>query len=219
MLRAAIRTASMADAATMLGVPASAGELVGRMQRIDEEPAAPAREVYSGVLYDALGPRVEPGADGVQAIITSALFGIVDCHRDLIPAYRLSAKSTVSRLGTVASWWKKHLAPVGQRLVNDHSVVVDARSGAYKAMMPLRGEHVVALAPVVERGGARTVVSHNAKRYRGIVARELLAHGPVGSIDELTAVLESRLEGQLSLELTRAKSGSTLTLVDRPDAA
>ena len=43
------------DALALLGVGASLSADVARNTRLHAEPAAPAHQVYSGVLYDALG--------------------------------------------------------------------------------------------------------------------------------------------------------------------
>ncbi|MCG7426546.1 peroxide stress protein YaaA [Helcobacillus sp. ACRRO] len=207
MMRAAVATAKAADGAGMLGVPASAPELQERMTRIDAEPAGPALEVYSGVLFDALGDA-RPTHEDVQVLIASALFGVVDAAADRIPAYRLSAGSSVKRLGKVGTWWKPKLAPIAKELAGH--LVVDGRSGAYRSMMPVKD--ALDVSPVQERDGKRTVVSHDAKHYRGLVARELMrADSPATSADEVVDQLRSAFGDRLGVEL----DGSKLVIVDR----
>ena len=180
VLRAAGRTAASPEAASRLGVPASSPELVGRMLHLDQEPVAAPLSVYSGVLYDQLAPDATPPADR-RVLVQSALFGLVDAGHDRIPAYRLSASSRLSHLG--AAGWTKQLRPLGEQLLaqeaaGDSPVVIDCRSGAYRSMMRLRSTpevRVLEVSPVQEKGGRRTVVSHDAKRYRGIVTALLLA--------------------------------------------
>ncbi|MGY5764613.1 peroxide stress protein YaaA [Brachybacterium sp. DNPG3] len=182
MLRAAIRTARSAGAAEQLGVPASSPELVGRMAALEEEPAGAALSVYSGVLYDQLDAHRPIPADR-RVLVQSALLGVVDAAVDRIPAYRLSAASRVSRLGAAGSWWGPRLTTHAARLLAEQAdssspVVIDCRSGSYRSMMRLRGNdavRVLEVAPVQEKGGRRTVISHDAKRYRGIVTDLLLA--------------------------------------------
>ncbi len=206
MLRAAMATAAAPDGGAMLGVPKSAPQLQERMRTITSEPCGPALEVYSGVLFDALG-RPPVRAD-IEVLITSALLGVVDAQRDLIPAYRISAGSTVKRLGKAGTWWKKQLAPLGAQLAE--SLVIDGRSGAYRSMMPVPGAFMVS--PVMERDGKRTVVSHDAKRYRGLVAKALLeAEALPASISEVVDVLRAAFTGRLDVEL----DGQSLIIVDR----
>lgn len=206
MLRAAMATAAARDGGALLGVPASTPQLQQRMRTIVSEPCGPALEVYSGVLFDALG--TPPLREDVDVFITSALLGIVDAQRDLIPAYRISAGSTVKRLGKVGTWWKKHLAPIGRDLVDQ--LVIDGRSGAYRTMMPVPGAFMVS--PVMEKDGQRTVVSHDAKHYRGLVAKALLeADAHPTTIDEAADVLRSAFSDRLRVEL----DGQDLVIVDR----
>ncbi|WP_422114584.1 YaaA family protein [Brachybacterium sp. UNK5269] len=221
MLRAAQRTAATADAAAHLKVPASAPELVGRMLHLDQEPAAPALGVYSGVLFDQLDPASSPAPER-RVLVQSALFGLVDAVQDRIPAYRLSAGSTVSRLGRAGSWWAPRLRPLAAALRETEAergspVVIDCRSGSYRSMMAMRSDgavRVLEVSPVQERGGVRTVISHDAKRYRGLVTRALLAAADTpASADEVVDVVRDGLGAGLQIEL----EGDRLVVVDRAD--
>ena len=221
MLRAAQRTAAGADAATRLGVPASAPELVGRMLHLEQEPTAPPLTVYSGVLFDQLGPALSPVADR-EVLIQSALFGLVDAFRDRIPAYRLSSGSSLSRLGKAGSWWGRQLRPLAPELRAAQArtaspLIIDCRSGGYRSMMGLRsgdGVRVLEVAPVQERAGVRKVISHDAKRYRGLVTQVLLEldRAPATAEEAARAVGEG-LGGRLQVEL----DGDRLVIVDRVD--
>lgn len=208
MVRAAQRTALGPDGAAALGVPASGPELVVRMAHLLEEPVAPALEVYTGVLYDALG-GARPHREG-QVLITSALLGLVDAARDRIPAYRLSASSSVSRLGRAGSWWRRRLAPIGQELAARGELVVDCRSGAYRTMMPIPG--AVEVSAVRESAGRRSVISHDAKRYRGLLAGLLLAEGArARTPEDVAALAREGLGDHLEVEV----DGGSLVVVDR----
>ncbi|MDU1122889.1 MAG: peroxide stress protein YaaA, partial [Dermabacter sp.] len=55
MLRAAKLTAESDTAMSALKIPTTQPELRERMAHLESEPVAPPLEVYSGVLYDALG--------------------------------------------------------------------------------------------------------------------------------------------------------------------
>lgn len=221
VLRAALRTAAGTDAAARLGVPASSPELVGRMLHLAEEPTAAALEVYSGVLYDQLDAFVALPADR-RVLVQSALLGLVDAAHDRIPAYRLSASSSLSRLGKAGSWWAPRLRPVAETLrareaEGDSPVVVDCRSGAYRSMMPLRsgdGVRVLEVSPVQEKGGQRTVISHDAKRYRGLVTAVLLAaEATAASAEEVARIVQDGLGADRRVEL----DGDRLVVVDRVD--
>ncbi len=139
-------------------------------------PAAPAAEVYTGVLYQhldlgTLTPRArERAADRV--LIASALWGVVRLE-DRIPAYRLSMGAKLPALrATLAATWK----PVLSAALPDEGLVVDLRSGGYAAAW--RPEHatVVAVRAFSECAGpggkpVRKPISHMAKATRGDVAR------------------------------------------------
>ncbi|WP_157773448.1 YaaA family protein [Brachybacterium vulturis] len=219
VLRAAQRTAVGADGAAKLGVPDSSPELLDRMARIESEPTAEALSVYSGVLYEQLRKDHSPAEDR-RVLVQSALFGLVDAGADRIPAYRLSAGSTLSRLGKAGSWWAPRLKPLVSELhreqaEGDSPLVIDCRSGSYRSMMAMRsgqGVRVLEVSPVQERSGVRKVISHDAKRYRGLVTRALLAaERTPTSADELVDVVRSTFDTHLQVEL----DGDRLVVVDR----
>lgn len=219
VLRAAQRTAIATDGATKLGVPASSPELLDRMAQIDSEPTASALSVYAGVLYDQLREDHSPAEDR-RVLVQSALFGLVDASTDRIPAYRLSAGSTLSRLGKAGSWWAPRLKPLVPELRSEQAasgspLVIDCRSGSYRSMMAMRsgeGVRVLEVSPVQERAGMRKVISHDAKRYRGLVTGALLeAERTPTSADEVVDVIRSAFSTQLQVEL----DGDRLVIVDR----
>lgn len=219
MLRAVQRTAAASDADARLGIPASAPELAERMAQLEQEPVAPALQVYSGVLFDQLAEHTVVPEDR-RVLIQSALLGLVDAGADRIPAYRVSATSQVQRLGKAGTWWRKHLVPVASALhdqlaVSPSPLVIDSRSGAYRSMMPMRSTpqvRVLEVSPVQERDGVRKVVSHDAKRYRGWVTRVLLdAPRPPADAEAAASLLRAGFDGTLGVEL----DGDRLVIVDR----
>ena len=221
VLRAARRTASARDGAAKLGVPASSPELLERMARIESEPTAGALAVYSGVLFDQLRADHSPAVDR-RVLVQSALFGLIDADGDQIPAYRLSAGSILSRLGTAGSWWSPRLKPLAAELRREQAesgspVVIDCRSGSYRSMMAMRsgdGVRVLEVSPVQERAGVRKVISHDAKRYRGLVTLALLeAERTPTSADEVVDVVRTSFGTQLQVEL----EGDRMVVVDRVD--
>ena len=136
-----------------------------------EAPAAPAAEVYSGVLYDRLRLPELPARARRRVLIASALWGVVR-PEDRIPYYRFSAKARLPRIGPVAAWWRQALAAALPDRPGD--LVVDMRSGAYAAAWKPRQATLLAVRAFSESGGKRKPVSHMAKAVRGEVARALL---------------------------------------------
>jgi hypothetical protein len=149
----------------------------GQMEEIEvdaklrQAPAAPAADVYSGVLYERLGlPGLSARARS-RVLIASALWGVVRPD-DRIPYYRLSAKARLDGVGPVAAWWRQALAAALPD--EEGQLVVDMRSGAYAAAWKPKRATLLAVRAFSEQGGRRKPVSHLAKAVRGEVARALL---------------------------------------------
>ena len=100
------------DALALLGVGASLKDDVERNTRLQDEPAAPAHQVYSGVLYDALSYKTLTPAQRRKAVesvlVVSALWGAIG-FGDRVPAYRLSMGTALPDVGRLASFWKPQL--------------------------------------------------------------------------------------------------------------
>ncbi len=167
--------ASTRKALEMLAIsPGQAGEIAVDAA-LRGAPAAPASEVYSGVLYDHLGlPELPPAARrraAAQVLIASALWGFVR-PGDRIPYYRLSAKARLKRIGPLSAFWRKSLS---QALPdNPGDLVIDMRSGAYAAAWKPKQATLLSVRAFTEVEGERKAVSHMAKAVRGEVARALL---------------------------------------------
>lgn len=165
-------------AATTLGLgPTQRGE-VGANARLRKEPCAPAIDVYTGVLYEALDyPTLTAAARrraDEQVAIASALWGLIR-PRDFIPSYRLSAGTTLPALGTLASAWKEPLSAVLEQV---DGLIVDLRSGGYVSLGPVpdsAAERAVTVRVLQERNGKRTVVSHFNKATKGGIIRSLVS--------------------------------------------
>ena len=171
VLEALIATSGRPDARAMLGVPARALEQARANLVLRSAPAGPAAEVYSGVLYEALGLGTLPDDARARAassvLVFSALFGILQPD-DRIPAYRLGAGARLVGVGPVRAWWRAALRGVD---LGD-GLIVDARSGEYAGFARARG--ALGVRVFSERDGRRSPVSHWAKQARGHVARALL---------------------------------------------
>jgi cytoplasmic iron level regulating protein YaaA (DUF328/UPF0246 family) len=153
-----------------------------------DAPAAPAHEVYTGVLYEHLGLGSLPGD---RVLIASALWGFVR-PSDRIPAYRLSIGSTLPRIPSLPALWRDPL----RKAVPDEGLIVDMRSGAYAAAFKPRAATVVGVRAFVDG----TVVSHMVKATRGDVARILLSAASVPETPDDVASLVR--EAGLSVELS-----------------
>lgn len=215
VLDALAEVSAGADAFAALEVgPALAAE-VERNTRWRSEPAVPVSELYSGVLYDALDyAALPPGAKrraGTRLVVISAAWGALR-PGDRVPAYRLSMNASLPGLGPLAARWRQPLADaLGPR--SEHDVIVDCRSATYAAAWRPSGPQArrwVSVAVVRERAGQRTVVSHNAKHTRGLVARHLLESGrDPRSPEGLRKLVAERWHA----ELDRAATGWILTVV------
>jgi uncharacterized protein len=145
---------------------------IARNAALWTSPTLPALARYTGVLYDALDARSFTRAQRARAegrlAVGSALFGLLRAG-DPVPAYRLSAGSTLPGLPTLRSLWRPTLAPV---LAELDDLVVDLRSGSYAALAPVDG--AVTVQVLSERpDGTRAVVSHFNKAHKGRLARLL----------------------------------------------
>lgn len=212
VLAALAEVSARADAMEVLGVGASLAAEVARNIALHREPAAPAHQIYSGVLFEALGYQSLDAASQERAdraiMVISALWGAVG-FADRIPPYRLSMNAKLDDLGRLSGWWKKRLTPVLDQLLGDR-LVVDARSSTYAAAYRPRTHNTVAVNVFQLRNGTPKVVSHFAKHTRGEVARFLVQQPqPPTTVGELAELAGSRWDVKLSED----KKGMALNIV------
>jgi cytoplasmic iron level regulating protein YaaA (DUF328/UPF0246 family) len=165
------------------------GELT-RNRLVAGAAAAPAADVYRGVLYEALdlpGLRAhEPAAyrrAQESVLVFSGLWGALR-PEDRIPYYRCSAGVRLPGVGSVTAVWKQALRGPLSELVGER-LVVDLRSTAYAGMWrpgsAAAAGRTVAVRVVHERmvGGVlkRSVVSHFNKATKGRLVRAVLLAG------------------------------------------
>jgi cytoplasmic iron level regulating protein YaaA (DUF328/UPF0246 family) len=168
---AALAEVPLERAVSMLAVSKGQAGEVAVDAELRSAPAAPAAEVYTGVLYDRLRlPELPKRAQG-RVLIASALWGVLR-PTDRIPYYRLSAKAKLDGIGGLAAFWRPALAEALPD--NEGTLVVDMRSGAYAAAWKPKRATLVAVRAFTEVKGKRKPVSHMAKAVRGEVARALL---------------------------------------------
>jgi uncharacterized protein len=136
-----------------------------------EASAAPAAEVYTGVLFKRLELPKLPAKARRRVLIASALWGVVRPD-DRIPYYKLPPKEKLEGIGPLAKFWRPALAealPDGEG-----DLIVDMRSGAYSTMWKPKRATLLAVRAFSEENGERKAISHMAKAVRGDVARALL---------------------------------------------
>lgn len=177
-------------------------------------PTAPALSRYTGVLYDALDASSLTKARRERAdrtiLVGSALFGLVGAA-DPIPHYRLSATSSLPGSGTLRSRWTGPLREAVGDL--DGELVVDLRSGGYRALGPVPGAVTIEVVSVAE-DGSRSVITHFNKHHKGVLTRVLVSSR--ATIDDVRALrrvargagLELVAEGEDPRALTLLLTGA-----------
>lgn len=206
---ALVAASGRADALAVLGAPKGAADRVAANVELWSAPTLRTADLYSGVLYDALGlDSLDASAKRRAArrlVVVSALFGALR-PGDRVPSYRLSMDVDLPGVGPLARAWREELDRV-LPAVAGRGVVVDLRSSTYVAAWRPSGEvaeRTVAVHVVRDGPGGRTAVSHMAKHTRGLVARELLVSGAdPRSPEELAEALGTRFV----VELDAARPG------------
>jgi uncharacterized protein len=148
------------------------GQLLAALDpQLREAPAAPAAEVYTGVLFQRLELPKLPAKARRRVLIASALWGVVRPD-DRIPYYKLPPKERLKGIGPLAKFWRPALA---EALPDEEGeLILDMRSAAYSTMWKPKRATLLPVRAFTENDGERTAVSHMAKVVRGDVARTLL---------------------------------------------
>lgn len=183
-----------AGAPVDLGSLAFAEELTGRREelldafdpQLREAPAAPAAEVYAGVLFKRLQLPELPAAARQRVLIAGALWGFVRPD-DRIPHYKFPPKTRLEGIGAPAAYWRPALA---EALPDEEgALIIDMRSAAYASFWKPQRATLLAVRAFTEQDGERKAVSHMAKAVRGDVARALLSAKKPPSDPEAAAAL------------------------------
>ncbi|GAA2235886.1 peroxide stress protein YaaA [Streptomyces nogalater] len=182
--------------------------------------ARPAGEIYTGVLYDALGLATLDTAAGRRAadslLVFSGLWGAVRVT-DRIPSYRCSMGVKLPGLGALAGHWRAPMAEVLPEVAG-RGLVLDLRSSAYATAWKPKGEVAGRTATVrVLHAPTRKVVSHFNKATKGRIVRALLTSGAapenpaelVEALRELGYTVEAETPGKAG------KAWALDVLVDR----
>jgi len=134
-------------------------------KEVDQKAIAPAHQVYSGVLYQALDYSTLSAASKKIAhrntIIISAAFGLLRL-KDEIPYYKFKIENAL---------WKGDIA----RALNgfDDELIVDARSSTYASVWTPNPLNTVGIRVFNKVNGDLKVITHMSKKTRGEVARYL----------------------------------------------
>ncbi|MDA3022683.1 MAG: peroxide stress protein YaaA [Actinomycetota bacterium] len=206
-------------AAKVLGLGPTQHDEVRLNSLLAKAPAAPAVEVYTGVLYDALDAPTMTSAQrrrlDQRVVIASALFGFLRPN-DLIPAYRLSGDVALPKIGALAMYWRELLSAA---LDTEPGVILDLRSGTYVALGPIppaAAQRAVVGRVLLERGGKRSVVSHHNKATKGRLVRALMQSGsaPKNINALIAAITEVGFHCEL-IEPVKVERAATLDIIVR----
>ncbi|WP_449277606.1 YaaA family protein [Leucobacter sp. GX24907] len=169
----------------------------------------PAAERYTGVLYDAIGVESlaseERGWLDEHVSVQSALFGLISAG-DLIPAYRLSAGTSLPALGTsLKRFWRDAHAGL---CPEEHTFVLDLRSQGYAELAPMPGAVQLQVA-TLESDGSTRALNHFNKAAKGDLVRRLaVSEADIESAGEFLAWGEEH-----GLALRDATEGARMTLL------
>ena len=176
----------------ILGLSAGQAAEVARNRGLKKAPTAPAWQVYTGVLFAALGMgEADPRAQARLAdwvLVWSGLWGAVRLT-DPIPAYRLSGSVALPGPGRLAMYWRD---PLRRALAEPsrEGLIVDLRSGTYAASWQGPAQRTAAIRIIHEQGERRTVASHFNKATKGRLVRALgEADADPATVDELVDVI------------------------------
>ncbi|WEV73060.1 peroxide stress protein YaaA [Bifidobacterium sp. ESL0790] len=214
VLSALIEVSRRDDAAKILKVRAKGSQEIIAQRDMLNAPCAPAREVYTGVLYEAAKLRHND-----DVLIFSGLFGVTS-GEDPIPSYRLSMNVSLPSIGPLKTFWRKALAgwspdtgfaeeletphqgsvnkAIGDMTARQESsisgstrnvdVTVDLRSELYRVTKPALSHDNGEWYDVRIANSHNKTVSHMAKHYRGLLTRALL-DSPTQSVVEVARTL------------------------------
>ncbi|TDB79778.1 peroxide stress protein YaaA [Micromonospora sp. KC721] len=194
-----VSVTSETAALAALGLSAGQRSELDRNARLERAATAPAGQVYTGVLYEALSLATLPApalrAARRSVLVSSGLWGAVRLA-DRIPPYRCPIGAKLPGVGALSAYWRRVLAPALESAAGD-GPVLDLRSAAYAATWTPRGAlagRTVSVRVLHQRAVdgrvTRTVVSHFNKATKGRLVRDLLVagarpRGPAGLVAAL----------------------------------
>ena len=219
IIEALVATSSRPDAFRRLHTRPSKAAEVARNTWLVDQPARPVLEVYTGPLHGGLDAQTLSAGASAQAersvVVASALWGALR-PSDRIPSYRLHICSRLVGMDRLEPTWRAVLPDVLAEAAAP-GIVLDLRSSSYLAMgMPTGLADRTVILKVDYRSATRGRIGDvDAKRIRGVAARELLESGvdPDDPAD-LAGILGERWQVRLE---GRQRAGTPSTLTISPD--
>ena len=158
-------------------------------QYLDLTLCRPAHEIYSGVLYQALGwqnlSQTAKARGEKSILIISALFGLVAID-DVIPTYKAKIKSAT---------WRASISEYLDARGDD--LIIDARSSNYQGVWTPPPSKTVAIRVFQIKAGKKSVITHMSKKYRGELTRLLLQKKAPTTPEELLAIAAREFDCEL----------------------
>lgn len=151
---------------------------------LHSSPVMPARDLYTGVMYEAISFKTLKPAEKklfeTRTLIFSGLFGLVR-PTDLIPPYKLKISANLGGMvGKLVQFWRRPVSEVLRKEVRG-KVVWDFLPDQHKRVWDSTGEivarHQVKFVKKVIRSGVAEykTISHHSKSLKGSLVRHLLA--------------------------------------------
>jgi len=189
-----LSSGKQSKALSVLGISKKQEFELIRNQNLLTAPTAPAWQIYSGVLFEALGAHSFTSAQLKKlcelTYVQSALFGLVALG-DLIPAYRLSGDCVLPKIGSLPKFWASACTEL---LAQESGLIIDLRSGIYTKLGPLPTESNSVLPKILQRmkSGPPKVVSHHNKATKGRILRAIVqSKTKVKTIDDLSNIIST----------------------------
>ena len=209
----ALSNGSLARARTALGLTKNQDFEISRNQELLSAPAAPAWQVYTGVLYEAIG-ITSLSARAMSKLcdstyVMSALFGLISIG-DKIPAYRLSGDCTLPKVGTLTKLWSPVVSSV---FANTDEFIIDLRSGTYVSLgqIPSIANSVTPRILQKMPSGPPKVITHHNKATKGRLVRAIVQQ--TKSIKDVESLAEVVSALGADVEVEHVKGRSVLNVV------
>ncbi|MCC6546997.1 peroxide stress protein YaaA [Candidatus Sumerlaeota bacterium] len=152
-------------------------------QNVEDSPAVPARDLYDGAMFDAIGLKSMKSSElkrfDTSVLMFSGLFGLVR-PTDHIPPYRLKFGANLGGpVGKLLHFWRKPVSEILRHEVRG-KVVWDFLPDQHKRLWDNTGEfaarHQIKFVKRVIRSGVAEykTISHHSKSLKGALIRHLL---------------------------------------------
>jgi cytoplasmic iron level regulating protein YaaA (DUF328/UPF0246 family) len=201
-IAAALR-ASHGGTSTMLGVK---GHHLERAQAANlnllNAATLPAWQRYTGVVWDHLDPVSLTERQRSRILVASGLGGLFAAE-DPVPDYRLKMGASVPGIGSVARFWREHVAALLQA-VDQKTVIVDLLAQEQRKALP-EGLPVL---EVTLRTKTGALGGHAAKAAKGLLARHLVSLAGRVSAARLRCALNAWEHPDFSAEIHHGEPAS-----------